>query len=103
KAITPKWLAKEVYDGRHKVGNDLAQALFAAAQASVGHHHGPVYQREVRFACEDIRLLKARLAQLDSTISQILDSHEVGKLLATIPGLGPQSVARIIAVTEDPA
>jgi transposase len=102
-SITPKWLAKQVYDGRHKVGTELATALFAAARTSVGHHHGAVYQREVRFACEDIRLLKARLDQLDGSINQILDKHEVGKLLSTIDGLGPQSVARIIAVTEDPA
>lgn len=102
-AITPKWLAKQVYDGRHKVGGELAQNLFAAARTSVGRHHGAVYQREVRFACEDIRLLKARLAQLDGSINQILDKHEIGKLLSTITGLGSQSVARIIAVTEDPA
>lgn len=102
-AITPKWLAKQIYDGRHKVGAELAQALFAAARTSVGHHHGAVYQREVGFACEDIRALKARLAQLDGSIHQIFEKHEVGKLLSTITGLGPQSVARIIAVTEDPA
>jgi transposase len=103
KSITSKWLAKKLYDGRHKVGLELAQALCAAAEQSVGHHHGDVYQREVRFACEDIRRLKARLAQLNSGIDETLDKHEVGKLLSTITGLGPQSVARIIAVTGDPA
>ncbi len=103
RSITPKWLAKQVYDGRHKVGLELAQALFAAAQVSVGHHHGPVYQREVQFACQDIRALKARLAELEGDIDQTLDKHEVGKLLSTITGLGPQSVARIVAVTGDPA
>ena len=102
-AITPKWLAKQVYDGRHKVGDELADNLFAAARTSVGRHHGAVYQREVRFACEDIRLLQARLAQLDDSVNQVLDKHEIGKLLSTITGLGLQSVARIIAVTEDPA
>jgi transposase len=103
KAITPRWLAKKIYDGRHKVGLELARALCAAAEVSVGQHHGDVYQREVRFACEDIRLLKARLAQLNRDIDQTLDKHAVGKLLSTITGLGPQSVARIIAVTGDPA
>lgn len=102
-AITPKWLAKQIYDGRHKIGHELAEALFAAARTSVGHHHGAVYQREVRFGCEDIRLLKARLEQLDSSINHTLQKHEVGKLLSSITGLGPQSVARIIAVTGDPA
>jgi transposase len=103
RSITPKWLAKVVYDGRHKVGLELAQALFAAAKVSVGYHHGAVYQQQVRFLCEDIRLLKARLAQLNGDIDQTLDKHEVGKLLSTIPGLGPQTVARIVAVTGDPA
>jgi transposase len=102
-AITPKWLAKQVYDGRRKVGGELAKTLFAAARTSVGHHHGAIYQREVRFTCEDIRLLKARLAELEGSINQVLDKHEVGKLLGTITGLGQQSIARIIAVTEDPA
>src|SRR5262245_58243647 len=29
------------YDGRHKVGDELAGALLGAAKVSVGHHDGP--------------------------------------------------------------
>jgi transposase len=101
--VTPTWIAKQIYDGRHKIGRDLAQALFDDARRSVGQHHGPAYQAQVRFACEDIRVLKRRLRSLDDDIERKLDEHEVGKLLTTIDGIGPQSAARIIAATGNPA
>lgn len=41
--IAPRRLAQLRYDGRHKVGTELAQILIAAARESVGRHHGPAY------------------------------------------------------------
>jgi transposase len=101
--ITPAWLARREYDGRHKVGRELATALWNAARVSVGQHHGPAYQAQVRFACADIRVLKQRLRELEDDIEQTLDRHEVGKLLTTIDGIGPQSAARIVATVGNPA
>lgn len=103
KAVTPPWLAQLVYDGRRKLGGELAAAIFAAASTSVGQHHGPAFQLEVRYLCEHIRLLKAQLKTVEGDIERTLDSHEVGSLLTTIDGIGPQTSARIIAAVEDPA
>lgn len=103
KSVTPTWIAGIVYDGRHKIGSELAKALFAAASSSVGQHHGPAFQLEVRYLCEHIRLLKKQLKTLETDIERKLEDNEVGKLLTTIPGIGPQTSARIIAAVVDPA
>jgi transposase len=101
--VTPGWIARQTYDGRHKIDRELATALFQAASASVGQHHGPAYQLEVRYLCEHIRLLKSQLKTLETDIERKLEENEVGKLLTTIPGIGPQTSARIIAAVVDPA
>jgi len=46
--ISAKRLARLRYDGRHKVGAELAGLLIAAAKHSVGHHHGEAYRVQVR-------------------------------------------------------
>src|SRR5262249_2960534 len=56
-AQRPRRLAKLVYSGHNVVGEDLAEALIAAAKRSVAAHHGEPYQLEVRYACEDLDLL----------------------------------------------
>lgn len=89
-------LAKLVYDGRHKVGGELAAQLVSAAKQSVGHHHGDAYRVQVQFACEDIDLQRRRLRDLDRRIDDMLAKHEVGKLLTTIPGIGPTTAARVV-------
>jgi transposase len=89
-------LAKLVYDGHHKVGGELAAQLVTAAKQSVGHHHGDAYRVQVQFACEDIDLQRRRLCDLDKRIEGMLAKHEVGKLLTTIPGIGPTTAARIV-------
>lgn len=99
----PKRLAKLRYDSRHFVGAELAQQLVDAAQRSVGQHHGPAYALQARHICQDIDLWRRRLAEIDRDIGNLLDTHEVGKLLITIEGVGPQSAARIIAAVGDPA
>ena len=97
----PKRLAKLVYDGVHKVGGALAQALIAAAKVSVGAHHGPAYRIQVRHTCQDLDTLRRRIKDLDGDISALLDAHEVGTLLTTIDGIGPITAARVIAELGD--
>ena len=96
-----KRVAKLVYDGVHKVGTELAQALIAAAKVSVGAHHGPAYRIQVRHTCQDLDILRRRIKQLDGDIAALLDDHEVGTLLTTIDGIGPTTAARVIAELGD--
>jgi transposase len=96
-----KRLAKLCYDGRHKVGEELAKGLVEAAKTSVGRHHGPAYRVQVRCACEDLDLLRRRLRQIDSDIERTLKDHEVGTLLTTLDGIGPTTAARLVAELGD--
>ena len=103
RTVSVRRLARLCYDGSHYVGEELARALLEAARQSVGAHHGEPYQLQVRYACEDLDVLRRRLRSLDSDIERRLAQHEVGKLLTTIEGIGPQTAARIIAEVGDPA
>ena len=103
RSLSVKKLARLVYDGRHQVGEELARALIEAATQSVGAHHGEPYRLQVRYACEDIDLLRRRLRALESDIEQRLAQHQVGSLLTTIDGIGPQTAACIMAELGDPA
>lgn len=98
-----KKLAALRYDGRHKVGPELATALMEAAKISVGAHHGVAYRLQVRYACEDLDLLRGRLRSIDGDIERKLAEHEVGTLLSSIDGIGPQTAARLIAELGDPS
>jgi transposase len=100
----PRRLAKLKYgSGRLHVGDELAKQLIEAARASVGQHHGDAYKLQVRHACEDIDTLRRRVAELERDIERRLEDHEVGQLLTTIDGIGPQTAARFIAELGDPA
>lgn len=101
--VSVKRLARLRYDGRHKVGQELASALIDAAGRSVGRHHGEAYRVQVRYACEDLDTLRRRLRELERDIERKLGEHEVGTLLTTIDGIGPQTAARLIAELGDPA
>jgi transposase len=103
RAVSVRFLASLVYDGRHKVPRDTAQALRDAARRSVAAHDGRVYRMEVQAMCEDLRTLKARIRRLERDIETTLEAHEVGKLLTTIDGIGPQTAAFLVAVYGDPA
>ena len=96
-------LAKLRYDGRHFVGPDLAEQLVEAAKTSVGQHHGPAYKLQAVHICQDLDLWRKPLADVERDIKDLLDTHQVGKFLTTIEGIGPQSAARIIAAVGDPA
>ena len=94
-------LAKLVYDGRHKVGAELARQLVDAAKVSVGRHHGDAYRVQVRYACEDVDVARRRVRELEERIETTLRDHEVGTLLTTITGIGPQTAARIVGEVGD--
>ena len=96
-------LSRLVYDGRHKVGPELARQLLEAARTSVGQHHGKPYQLQVRYACEDLDVLRRRLKSCDKDITGKLAEHEVGTLLTTIDGIGPLTAARLVAELGDPS
>jgi transposase len=98
-----KRLAKLRYDTRHQVGLELARTLIDAARRSVGRHHSAPYRLQVRYTCQDLDLLRRRLRELDHDIDGKLREHEVGRLLTTIEGIGPQTAARVIGEVGDPA
>jgi transposase len=102
-AAKPQQVAKIVYAGHNRVGNELAHLLIQAAQRSVGAHHGEPYRRQVAYACEDLEVLRRRLQDVSSDIDRFIANHEVGKLLVTIQGVGSQTAARILAEAGDPA
>jgi len=101
--VRPKTLSNLKYDGRHFVGLELANQLLEAARLSVGRHHGPAYRIQVKYFCQDIDVIRARVKDLDRDIERCLDDHEVGTLLTTIDGIGAGTAARLIAVLGDPA
>jgi transposase len=96
-------LAQLVYDGRHKIGTELARTLIEAAKRSIGQHQGPIYARQVKYFCEDIRILRARLAEIDDDLRRQVDGHELATLYTTIDGIGPNTAARLVADLGDPA
>lgn len=99
--VAARALAKLSYDERHKVGGELAGQLVEAAKISVGRHHGDAYRVQVTYACEDIGVARRRLRELERRIETVLRQHEVGSLLTTIDGIGPQTAARLVAEVGD--
>jgi transposase len=97
----PADVAKVRYGAKSKVTAELAADLVAAAKTSIGAHHGEPYKRQVAYACEDLNVLRKRLHIVASDIDGFIDKHEIGKLLVTIPGIGPQTAARILAEAGD--
>lgn len=102
-SVTVSKLSRLVYDGRHKVGEEIARDLIAAAKTSVGRHHGHASRLQIRHTCEDMDLLRRRIRELEGDIEKHLRDHGVGALLTSIDGIGPQTAARIIAEVGDPA
>jgi transposase len=103
RGVSVRRLAGLRYDGRHQVGLDLARTLIDAARRSVGQHHSATYRLQIRYACDDLDVLRHRLRDIDRDIERKLREHEVGRLLTTIDGIGPQTAACLIAELGDPA
>jgi transposase len=97
RGVPAKRIARLCYDGRHRVGMELATALSTAAAHSVGQHHAEPYRRQVRYICEDLDVLRRRLRELEHDIEQTLTTHELGSLLTSIDGIGVQTAARLVA------
>ena len=100
---TERTLAAICFDGRRRVGHLLARTLISAAQTSVGQHQTEPYERQVRYACQDILAMRARARELESEIQHRLEGDEVGNLLTTIPGISTLTAAAIIAEAGNPA
>ena len=83
-----KKIVRIVYDGSHKIGEELARALIDEAANSVGSYHSEPYRLRIKYLCEDLDVLRGRLKGLARDIERKLDDHEVGKLLTTIDGIG---------------
>ncbi len=103
RGVSVRRLAALRYDGRHHVGLDLARALIEAARRSVGQHHSAAYRMQIRYACDDLDVLRRRLRELDRDIENALREHEVGRLLTTIDGIGSNTAAFVVAEVGDPA
>lgn len=99
--VTVRRLGSLRYAGPQQVGAALAAALLEAAAASVGQYHGAAYRVQVQDICEDLDVLRRRLRTLDRDIAGLLARHEVGTLLTTIDGIGPQTAARLVATFGD--
>lgn len=103
RGVSARRLAAVRYDGRHQVGPNLARTLIDAARRSVGQHHSATYRLQIRYACDDLDTLRGRLRTLDRDLDGKLRQHEVGRLLTSIDGIGPQTAARVIATVGNPA
>ncbi len=91
------------FDGRRRIGTVLAGALVEAAKASVGSHQSQPYRLQILYACKDIIDLRARARELQAEIDKRLSTHEVGRLLTTLQGVGTLTAAYVIAEVGDPA
>ena len=56
---------------------------------------------QVQYTCEDLDVLRRRLRTVEGDIERLLDHHEIGRLLTTIEGIGPQTSARLVATFGD--
>lgn len=103
RGVSVKKLARIVYDGSHKIGEELARDLIEAAAKSVGAHHSEPYRLRIKYLCEDLELLRRRLKDLARDVGRKVDEHEIGKLIMSIEGVGPLTAACLIAELGDPA
>jgi transposase len=103
RGVSVRRLAALRYDRRHQVGVDLARTLIEAARRSVGQHHSATYRLQIRYACDDLDVLRRRLRDIDRDVEGKLREHAVGRLLTTINGIGTNTAACVIAEVGDPA
>jgi transposase len=103
RGVPVKKLARIVYDGSHKIGEELARNLIEAAEKSVGAHHSDPYQQRIKYLCEDLEVLPRRLKDLARDVGRRVNEHVIGKLIMSIEGVGPLTAACLIAELGDPA
>lgn len=100
---SPRQLARLRYDGRHAVGSALAASLIEAAGSSVSQHDAPAYESSMRILCVDLDSLRGNLRELTLQINVGVQHHPLASLLTSIDGLGPLTVARLLALVGDPS
>jgi transposase len=104
RAAGARRIAQLRYDGRHRIGPELAVAILEDASRTVGTHAGSLaYGVPIRQLCEALDLLRRHIGDLDRDIDRLLEESEIGRLLTTIDGIGPNTAARLIAELGDPA
>ncbi len=99
----PSDLARLVYDGRHRLGIDVARALVERARASVAGGSSEVAALIVPALCDDITRLRKRIVELDKHLEALGSEHELGALLTSRPGIGMTSAARFLGEAGDPS
>ena len=80
RAFSVRKLARIVYDGSHKIGEELARALIEAAEKSVGAYHSEPYRLRIKYLCEDLVVLRRRVKDLARDVGRRVDEHDIGKL-----------------------
>ena len=101
--VSVRKLAGLHYDGRHRVGEELARALIEAAKTSVGSHHSEPYRLEVKYYCEDIEVLRSRLATLQRDIERATRPARGRQASYDDRRVGPPTAACLVAELGDPA
>lgn len=99
----PEELARLCRGSRAIVGKATAGTLIALANATVARHHSSAYDAAVRAFCADLDSLRQGLKSLNREIARALESHALAPILTSIEGLGPLTVARLLACLGDPA
>lgn len=91
------------YDGRHRVGDELASQLIAHATASVGQHSGAATACIIRVLCQQLRTLAEQVSLITEQVRAAVDASELGKLLISIPGIAHVTAARLLGEVGNPA
>jgi transposase len=99
----PHQLARLRYDGRHTIGAALAGSLQQAARISVAQHHSPAYESALRVLCADLDGLRDKLRRVTADIRSSIEGIPLATLLTSIDGLGPLTVAHLLARLGDPS
>lgn len=106
KKVTARRLAGMPYTAgskEKKLPMELAEQIVKAAHASVGKHHGEAYRLQVVDLVEDLQRLQRRLDDFDTKIGDLVETHELAKLIQSIPGIGDVTALRLLAELGDPS
>jgi transposase len=84
-----KRLARIVYDGSHKIGEELAGALIEAAATSVGSYHSEPYRLRIKYLCEDLDVLRRRMKDLARDIESAVSLRMTSTRWGLVPAEHP--------------
>lgn len=86
---------------RHRVRRSIATRVRELASQAPVQKLGPAVELLIRMRARRIREIDAQLAELDACIAEQVDAIPQGRLLMSIPGLGPVTAAVILAEVGD--